>query len=170
MLASIVGNVIVPFIIFIVLAVWNGMEGGSAAVMQGIQYTGRMMVGVAIVILIAFLITGQAQMLVGRHMPKVIDFLNGKHGIWGAAGAGMIAPTMSAYPVVQGLWQAGTAPIGVLLTIILTSRIINFQTVMFFLPFLGWRLTLISMVVGAGVIASFILAVNIITLIGKMIH
>jgi hypothetical protein len=154
--ANIVGNLVVPFFIFLALAIWNGIEGGSAAVLQGYAVSLNMLIGIALVILIAFLITGQAQVLVTRHMPTVLEFLNGKHGIWGSTGAGIITPTLSAYPIVEELWRKGLAPIGVILSIILTTRLLNFQTMLFFLPFLGWNLTIIFAGVSVVIILLFV--------------
>jgi uncharacterized membrane protein YraQ (UPF0718 family) len=158
--ANVIGNVIVPFVLFLILVIWNGLEGGSTAILQGFTATYKMLLGVAIVVIIAFLITGQVQVLVGRHMTTVVEFLNGRHGVWGSTGAGIITPTLSVYPVVQELWQKGLAPIGVILSVIITARLLNFQTILFFLPFLGWELTLISIGTSTVVVIFFVLVIE----------
>jgi hypothetical protein len=142
MSANVIGNLVVPFLLFVILAGWNGLEGGSGEVLKGFTISYKMILGVALAVILAFLITGQAQMLIGRHMAKVLEFLNGKHGVWGSAGAGILAPQLTVYPEAEKLWRGGAASLGVIFTIVLATRLLNFQSVLFFLPFLGWNLTL----------------------------
>jgi len=154
----IIANIIIPLVIFFALATWNGIEGDASAVFRGLTASYKMLTDVAIIIAIAFLITGQAKMLVIRHEKEIIEFLNGKHGLWGSAGAGIIVPTLSTYPIVQDLWQKGAAPLSVIFSIILSTRLINFQSTLFFFPFLGWELTALFTGVSMTVVVLFVLA------------
>ena len=93
----------------------------------------------------------------------MLEFLGGKHGVWGAAAAGVVAPTLSTYPIVQDLWQQKAVSLGVVMSVVVSTRLLNIQSVLFFLPFLGWQLTLISIGVG---IALTIVFVSITKIIG----
>jgi hypothetical protein len=148
MKTAVIANVVIPFVIFIALAMWNTHEAGTKAVTQGLDLAGKQLVGVMIVIVIAFAITGQVQVLFKRHEPAVLEFLNGKNGVWGAVAAGMVTPSMSAFPIVEKMWAAGQVPLAVIIPVIIASRLLNLQMMLFFLPFLGMELMLITSAAG----------------------
>ncbi len=149
-----ISNIGIPFVILMLFAFWNWKEGGIEAVTFGAQITYKMVVGILIVLVISFLIAGQATAIIGRHAADIAPFLKGKHGLWGSIGAGIVMPTMGSFPVVTDLWNKGILSYGSLALILLAARLINFQTVLFFLPFLGWQLTLISVGIGGIVIVT----------------
>lgn len=144
--ANIIGNILVPGAILVALMLVNFFQVGQDAVVGGIKMTSKMLVSLAIPIILAFLITGQAQMIVMRHLGRLGEFLNGDHGTLGAMGAGVLAPSMSSYPIIHNLWQAGGISALTLFGFFLASRLLNFQMVLFYLPFFGWELTLLTCV------------------------
>jgi hypothetical protein len=166
-LIGVIGNLIIPFLIFLGLAVWNWKEGGTDAVLKGFTFSGNMLLGVAVVVIIAFLITGQAEVIAIRHVVQIKEYLNGQHGIWGAAAAGIFAPTMSSFPFMEKLWGEGKAPLGVVLSVVISARLLNFQNILYFIPFLGSGLTAISIGVGLLIMAVFIPAA---LLAAKLFH
>lgn len=153
---AIVGNFVVPLLILFGLACWNYKEGGSEAVLKGVDVSFKMLIGVALVIAIAFLITGQAQVIAKRHEAEIREYLAGTHGVWGATLAGILAPTMSSFPFMEELWRAGKAPIGTVLAVVIGARLLNFQNILFFLPFLGAELTAVSIGVGLLIMGLFV--------------
>ena len=150
-------NIVVPLIILLAFTFWNWKEGGVGAVLSGFGLTFKMMLGIAVVLVISFLIAGQASVIIGRHMAEITQFLKGKHGVWGSVGAGVVMPTIGTYPVIQDLWNKGILSYGNLALVLLTGRLLNFQTALFFLPFLGLQLTLLSIAFGGLVIITLLL-------------
>jgi hypothetical protein len=156
-----ISNIGVPFVILTLFTFWNWKEGGVGAVAFGAQITYKMVMGILIVLAISFLIAGQATAIITRHSADIVPFLKGKHGIWGSVGAGIVMPSMGSFPVVTDLWNRGILSYGSLALILLATRLINFQTVLFFMPFLGWQLTLISVGIGGAVILLAVLVTKI---------
>jgi uncharacterized membrane protein YraQ (UPF0718 family) len=149
--------------LFICLAFWNYHEADANAVVKGLLAAEGMAKSVVISIFISFLVAGQMQVLITRHKDVVVGYLNGKNGIWTSAGVGVVTPSLSAFPIAQDLWEKGLAPLGVILAVIVASRLLNVQTMLFFLPYLGWKLSLVSIAASIAVVVVFVFAVKAIS-------
>ncbi|MBT1449307.1 permease [Glaciecola sp. XM2] len=89
------------------------------------------------------------------NVEKVRDFLAGKNkglGYFLASGFGAITPfcSCSSIPVFLGFTSAGI-PVGITMAFLLTSPLINEVAVLLLLSLLGWKFTLLYILVGISV-------------------
>ncbi|MGL5392618.1 MAG: permease [Shewanella sp.] len=89
------------------------------------------------------------------NVERVRDYLAGKNPILGyfmGAGFGAVTPfcSCSSIPVFLGFTSAGI-PIGITMAFLITSPLINEVAVLLLLSLLGWKFTLIYVVVGMAV-------------------
>lgn len=89
------------------------------------------------------------------NVERVRDFLAGKHrgvGYLMGSGFGAITPfcSCSSIPVFLGFTSAGI-PVGITMSFLLTSPLINEVAVLLLLSLLGWEFTLLYVVVGMSV-------------------
>jgi hypothetical protein len=132
----------VPALILFAIVLVNYQIGGMTAVWKGYQGGIGMIGGFTLSICIALLIAGQMNVLVDIYAEQVNQFLRGAHGIWGAFGIGIVVPNMSGYSQVDQLWsESGLLLKFSLVGFFLSSRMLNLQSSLFFLPILGWKLS-----------------------------
>ena len=89
------------------------------------------------------------------NVERVRDFLAGKHrgaGYLMGASFGAVTPfcSCSSIPVFLGFTSAGI-PVGITMAFLLTSPLINEVAVLLLLSLLGWKFTLVYILVGLGV-------------------
>ncbi|UTW01956.1 permease [Amphritea atlantica] len=106
---------------------------------------------VLLVVMIYFIALLRASLNVER----VRDFLAGKHrgaGYLMGAGFGAVTPfcSCSSIPVFLGFTSAGI-PVGITMAFLLTSPLINEVAVLLLLSLLGWKFTVVYIVVGMAV-------------------
>jgi hypothetical protein len=146
-----------PLVILAILMVVNGQQNGGEAVWKGYRMGLAILGGFMPSILLAMLIAGQMNIMIEALSHRVTEFLGGTHGIWGAFGIGIVIPNMSGYTEVEKFWNAADLPLKVVLAgFFVSSRMLNLQTSIFFLPMLGPRLSLIMfgicLVIGIAVV------------------
>jgi uncharacterized membrane protein YraQ (UPF0718 family) len=97
------------------------------------------------------------------NVERVRDFLAGKHrgaGYLMGAGFGAVTPfcSCSSIPVFLGFTSAGI-PVGITMAFLLTSPLINEVAVLLLLSLLGWKFTLVYILVGmmVGILGGFFL-------------
>ena len=97
------------------------------------------------------------------NVERVRDFLAGKHrgaGYLMGAGFGAVTPfcSCSSIPVFLGFTSAGI-PVGITMAFLLTSPLINEVAVLLLLSLLGWKFTLVYILVGmtVGIAGGFFL-------------
>lgn len=141
-LIGLISGIGIPVLILLAIMQVNYQQGGMESVWKG-WYGGTTMMGNYVIpIAIMMLIAGQMAAIAETHSAKVNEFLSGAHGIWGAYGIGIVIPNMSGYAQVDKLWSdGGTALRIALVGFFISSRMLNLQTSLFFLPILGWRLS-----------------------------
>jgi uncharacterized membrane protein YraQ (UPF0718 family) len=89
------------------------------------------------------------------NVEKVRDYLAGKHrgiGYIMGSGFGAITPfcSCSSIPVFLGFTSAGI-PVGITMSFLLTSPLINEVAILLLMSLLGWKFTVLYVVVGMGV-------------------
>ncbi|WP_417225396.1 permease [Amphritea sp.] len=89
------------------------------------------------------------------NVERVRDFLAGKHrgaGYLMGAGFGAVTPfcSCSSIPIFLGFTSAGI-PVGITMAFLLTSPLINEVAVLLLLSLLGWKFTVVYILVGMGV-------------------
>ncbi|MGL5407944.1 MAG: permease, partial [Shewanella sp.] len=89
------------------------------------------------------------------NVERVRDYLAGKHPVVGyfmGSGFGAVTPfcSCSSIPVFLGFTSAGI-PIGITMAFLITSPLINEVAVLLLLSLLGWKFTLIYVLVGMSV-------------------
>lgn len=89
------------------------------------------------------------------NVERVRDYLAGKHrgiGYLMGSGFGAITPfcSCSSIPVFLGFTSAGI-PVGITMSFLLTSPLINEVAVLLLMSLLGWKFTVLYVVVGMGV-------------------
>jgi len=133
---------IVPnLLLALVLCPWCWWVAGGAGLSRGAALGVKMTVAYAPMILMSFLIAGIAMVLITHYQSRVDAFLGGRFGLLGAAGAGIIMPTMTGMPIAREMWEAGNNHTAVLV-FLLSSALLGFQIVLFRQPMLGWPLTI----------------------------
>lgn len=140
---GLISGIGIPVVILLAIMLVNyQQEGGMENVWKG-WYGGTGMMGNYLIpIAIMMLIAGQMSIIAETHAEKVSEFLSGGHGIWGAFGIGIVIPNMSGYTQVDKLWINGDTVLRIALVgFFISSRMLNLQTSLFFLPILGWRLS-----------------------------
>ena len=108
-----------------------------------------------IFVLLVVMIYLIALLRASMNVEKVRDFLAGKSrgvGYLLASGFGAITPfcSCSSIPVFLGFTSAGI-PVGITMAFLLTSPLINEVAVLLLLSLLGWKFTILYIVVGIGV-------------------
>lgn len=116
-----------------------------------------------IYVLLLVMIYAIALLRASLNVEKVRDFLAGKHrGIGYVMGSafGAITPfcSCSSIPVFLGFSSAGI-PVGITMAFLLTSPLINEVAVLLLVSLLGWKFTLLYIVVGmtVGMLCGFLL-------------
>ncbi|MDO6564501.1 permease [Amphritea sp. 1_MG-2023] len=114
---------------------------------------------VLLVVMIYFIALIRASLNVER----VRDFLAGKHrgaGYLMGAGFGAVTPfcSCSSIPIFLGFTSAGI-PVGITMAFLLTSPLINEVAVLLLLSLLGWKFTVVYILVGmaVGIVGGFFL-------------
>ena len=141
---------IVPnLLLALVLCPWCWWVAGGAGLSRSMMTGVKMTVVYAPMILMSFLIAGLAMVLIAHYQSRVDVFLGGRFGLLGAAGAGIIMPTMTGMPIAREIWEAGGHQSAVMV-FLLSSALLGFQIVLFRQPMLGWPLTIEYLYVASG--------------------
>jgi uncharacterized membrane protein YraQ (UPF0718 family) len=113
--------------------------------------------------LLLFMIYVIAMLRASLNVERVRDYLAGKHrgiGYLAASGFGALTPfcSCSSIPVFLGFTSAGI-PLGITMAFLLTSPLINEVAVLLLMSLLGWKFTLIYVVIGmtVGILGGFFL-------------
>ncbi len=132
----------VPLIIALaVLMYYTTRTGGMTMTMSGLATAGKMIVGYTPMLILMFLVMGEAMMIVSVHKVAMTTYLAGSHGLWGSLGAAFAMPgTLTSMPIVKELWEGGTSK-APLLVFLLTSPLIGWQIMLMRQPILGWKIT-----------------------------
>jgi uncharacterized membrane protein YraQ (UPF0718 family) len=108
-----------------------------------------------IMVLLVFMIYGIALVRASLNVEKVRHYLAGKRRLFGYASGsffGAITPfcSCSSIPVFLGFTSAGI-PLGITMAFLITSPLINEIAVLLLLSLLGWKFTLMYVVVGMSI-------------------
>ena len=116
-----------------------------------------------IYVLLVFMIYFIALLRASLNVERVRDYLAGKNrgvGYLLGSGFGAITPfcSCSSIPVFLGFTSAGI-PVGITMSFLLTSPLINEVAILLLMSLLGWKFTLLYIVVGmtVGIIGGFFL-------------
>ena len=130
----------------------NVRVGGRDLVLKGLGAAGQMTISFFPMLVLMFLLMGEAMVLVGLYRGELTTFLSGRHGLVGSFFSAIIMPgSLTSLPIIKELWDQGASR-GPLLVFLLTSPLIGWQMILLQQPILGWKLTGIK--VGLGVIIS----------------
>ena len=100
-------------------------------------------------LIIMFLLTGQANALVSMHMEELKTWVAGGKGILGAVFAGMVTPgSLTMAPIVRQLWEEGMSR-SFLLVYFVSASLLNIQIIMFRAPMFGKAATIGTTIAGA---------------------
>ena len=129
-----------------VVIVWlTFREGGWQLVGSGMTAGWKLVLKMLPIMLIAFLVIGQAQVLMERHMAEIKVWLSGEKGIFVALLGGALTPsTIALFPIFKELWDQGVGRTAIIM-FILSFTLLNWQILIFRVPLLGWGITLVSM-------------------------
>jgi hypothetical protein len=123
-------------------------KGGTDLAYRGIERAGMMMGAYMPMLIIMFMVMGEALVMIDMHKAAMITYLNGSQGLWGSLFASYTMPgSLTSLPIVKELWDINVnrAP---LLVFLLTSPLVGWQIMLIRQPMLGWRLTAIHFCLG----------------------
>ncbi len=140
---NLIAGIVVPLVTLFIGLGLSYRHGGMPFVWKGYGI-GQTMIGAYFIpICIMMLLAGQISAYALENMETINRLIDGSYGIWGALGIGVFAPSLSGYPEVERMWDNPAISRLPLITYFISSRIVNLQTSLFFIPFLGWRLSAI---------------------------
>lgn len=162
------GDTILLVLLALIVSVIIFYDGGIAMIRKGSIEGVKMFLGFIPMFVVAFFIVGQSKVL----MDKYVDvqwlgtWLSGGRGILFAFLGGIVTPVvLPFFPILRSLWDVGVGRAAIIM--FLMALALNWQVLLFRVPFLGWKITLISM---GGTFSTLILVAVFLVLMEKFIR
>ncbi len=162
-IVGLISGLVVPLLVLIVGIVISYRHGGVPFVWKGYQMGLGMIGAYFLPICIMMLIAGQISAYAMENMATINKLIDGSYGLWGALGIGIFAPSLSGYPEVERMWDNPAVSKLPMYAYFVASRTVNLQTSLFFIPFLGWRLSAVMFGVCMAVCVALTLVLQIIS-------
>lgn len=117
-------------------------DGGWSLVWAGVREGGNIFLTFLPIFLLAFFIVGESQVFMNRRLDEVKEWVSGGKGIFLAWIGGMVTPSsMALYPTLRDLWERERVGLSFTVTLVLSFALLNWQTILFRVPLLGWSIT-----------------------------
>jgi uncharacterized membrane protein YraQ (UPF0718 family) len=146
----------------LILCAANFRAGGFHLVLDGLGPAWILLKRLWVPLVLMFIITGQAQIVIGRHMEVLKLWLAGEKGIFGCFAAGIFSPGgITVFPIVKNMWEMDMSK-RALLAFLVSTQVVNWQMMMFRLPVLGWTITGILFLIGFGYAVLFAILMMIV--------
>lgn len=122
--------------------------GGQKLTSEGTIISAKMIAAYMPMLLVMFVMMGEAMAVISLYRPLLTTYLAGKQGAFGALFSAYLMPGgLTSMPIVRDLWEKGVNPIP-LIIFTFSSSLVNWQGVMVRQPILGWKLTAINFCLG----------------------
>lgn len=120
-------------------------QGGSRLSSEGLTTGAKMMVSFGPMLIIMFLLMGEAMVIVNQHKEWLKESMSGNKGLLGSLFAAYTMPgSLTSLPIIRELYDNGSNP-WPLFVFMLTSPMVGWQIMLVRQPILGWKLTFIHM-------------------------
>lgn len=123
--------------------------GGTKMTMEGLAIAGKMVIAYTPMLVVMFLVMGEAMAIVALYKSGLTTYLSGTKGLFGSLVSAFIMPgSLTSMPIVKDLWYQGASK-GPLLVFLITSPLIGWQIMLIRQPILGWKITGIMFVLNS---------------------